>query len=130
MNLFIDNKSGSPIYDQIFTQMKSHILTGVLPEGALLPSIRALAKDLRISVITTKRAYDELEREGYIYGVAGKGFFVAKRNPSLVYEEGISGIQSLRFVALVLFAFISGRKRYALPSAPRYAFSPSNISCP
>lgn len=104
MNLFIDNKSGSPIYDQIFTQMKIHILTGVLPEGALLPSIRALAKDLRISVITTKRAYDELEREGYIYGVAGKGFFVAKRNPSLVYEEGLRKIEEYLQHAVFLAA--------------------------
>ena len=62
MNLFIDNKSGAPIYDQIFTQLKNRILSGELRENEMLPSIRSLAKDLRISVITTKRAYDELER--------------------------------------------------------------------
>ena len=64
MNIFIDNKSGTPIYDQIYSQIKDQIINGTLKEDEALPSIRNLAKDLRISVITTKRAYDELEREG------------------------------------------------------------------
>ena len=67
MNLFIDNKSGAPIYDQIYTQIKNEILNGNLQPDEALPSIRALARDLRISVITTKRAYDELEKEGFLY---------------------------------------------------------------
>lgn len=67
MNIFIDNKSGAPIYEQIFTQLKSQIISGTLPSDEALPSIRSLAKDLRISVVTTKRAYDELEKEGFIY---------------------------------------------------------------
>ena len=65
MNIFIDNKSGAPIYEQIFTQLKSQIISGTLPSDEALPSIRSLAKDLRISVVTTKRAYDELEKEGF-----------------------------------------------------------------
>ena len=66
MNIFIDNKSGAPIYEQIFTQLKSQIISGTLPSDEALPSIRSLAKDLRISVVTTKRAYDELEKEGFL----------------------------------------------------------------
>ena len=93
MNLFIDNKSGAPIYDQIFTQLKNRILSGELGENEMLPSIRSLAKDLRISVITTKRAYDELEREGFIYTVAGKGCFVAAKNVELLREENLKKIE-------------------------------------
>ena len=93
MNLFIDNKSGAPIYDQIFTQLKNRILSGELGENEMLPSIRSLAKDLRISVITTKRAYDELEREGFLYTVAGKGCFVAARNVELLREETLKQIE-------------------------------------
>lgn len=63
MNIFIDNKSGAPIYEQIFTQLKSQIISGTLPSDEALPSIRSLAKDLRISVVTTKRAYDELKKK-------------------------------------------------------------------
>ena len=66
MYIFIDNKSGAPIYDQIYSQIKAQIINGTLKEDEALPSIRSLAKDLRISVVTTKRAYDELEKEGYI----------------------------------------------------------------
>ena len=76
MQLYIDNRSGAPIYDQIYSQIKDAILSGQVTEGEALPSIRALAKDLRISVITTKRAYDELENEGFIYTLPGKGCFV------------------------------------------------------
>ena len=93
MELLIDNKSGAPIYDQIYTQLKAQIISGALREHEQLPSIRNLAKDLRISVITTKRAYDELEREGFIYTVAGKGCFVAAKNVELFREENLKKIE-------------------------------------
>ena len=87
MQLYIDNRSGAPIYDQIYSQIKDAILSGQVTEGEALPSIRALAKDLRISVITTKRAYEDLERDGFVVTVAGKGCFVAPRNLELMREE-------------------------------------------
>ena len=93
MDILIDNKSGAPIYDQIYSQIKTQIISGALREDELLPSIRNLAKDLRISVITTKRAYDELEREGFLYTVAGKGCFVAARNVELLREETLKQIE-------------------------------------
>ena len=92
MNIFIDNKSGLPIYDQIYSQIKSQIINGALQEDEALPSIRNLAKDLRISVITTKRAYDELEKEGFIYTIPAKGCFVAPKNVELLREENIKKI--------------------------------------
>ena len=95
MNIYIDNKSGTPIYDQIYTQIKNQIISGDLKEDELLPSIRNLAKDLRISVITTRRAYDELEREGYIQTVAGRGSFVGRRSAELVREENLRRIEQL-----------------------------------
>jgi GntR family transcriptional regulator len=91
--ILIDNKSGLPIYDQIFTQIKGHILSGELKTDEPLPSIRGLAKDLRISVITTKRAYDELERAGFLYTVPGKGSFVAAKNAELIREEHLKKIE-------------------------------------
>ena len=93
MNLFIDNKSGKPIYEQIYSQIKAQIISGELCEDEALPSIRNLAKDLRISVITTKRAYEELEREGFLYTVAGKGCFVAPKNVELLREENLKRIE-------------------------------------
>ena len=93
MHIFIDNKSKAPIYDQIYTQLKIHILNGVLKEDDSLPSIRNLAKDLRISVITTKRAYDELEKEGFIYTIASKGCFVAPKNLELLKEQNLKKIE-------------------------------------
>ena len=93
MHIFIDNKSGMPIYDQICSQLRGLILSGALREDEPLPSIRGLAKDLRISVITTKRAYEELEKEGLIYTLPGKGSFVAGRNPELVREEHLRQIE-------------------------------------
>ena len=93
MLILIDNKSGAPIYDQIFTQIKGHILSGELKTDEALPSIRGLAKDLRISVITTKRAYEELERAGFIYTVPGKGSFVAAKNQELLREEHLKKIE-------------------------------------
>ena len=93
MNIFIDNKSGKPIYEQIYSQIKDQIISGDLCEDEALPSIRNLAKDLRISVITTKRAYEDLEHEGFIYTVAGKGCFVAPKNVELLREENLKKIE-------------------------------------
>ena len=93
MQLYIDNRSGAPIYDQIYSQIKDAILSGQVTEGEALPSIRNLAKDLRISVITTKRAYDELENEGFIYTLPGKGCFVAERSTELLREENLKKIE-------------------------------------
>lgn len=93
MNIFIDNKGGVPIYDQIYTQIKNLIISGELNENDALPSIRGLSKDLRISVITTKRAYDELEREGFIYTLPAKGCFVAPKNTELLREENLKKIE-------------------------------------
>ena len=93
MVVLIDNKSGLPIYDQIYSQIKIQIINGDLKEDTALPSIRNLAKDLRISVITTKRAYDELEKEGFIYTIPSKGCFVAKKNVELLREENLKKIE-------------------------------------
>ena len=87
MNVIISNASDRPIYEQIYTQIKGAILRGECKEGDPLSSIRALAKELRISVITTKRAFDDLERDGFIYSVQGKGSFVAVKNRELLREE-------------------------------------------
>lgn len=94
MHIFIDNKSGVPIYDQIYTQIKNHIISGELQADAPLPSIRSLAKDLRISAITTKRAYDELEKEGFIYTVAAKGCFIAPKNVEWLREENLKKMEA------------------------------------
>lgn len=93
MELYIDNKSGAPIYDQIYSQIKQQIISGALRSDEALPSIRGLARDLRISVITTKRAYDELEKEGFLYAVPGKGFYVAPKNTQLLQEETLKKIE-------------------------------------
>ena len=93
MNLFIDKKSSRPIYEQLQNQIKAQIISGELKEDEMLPSIRNLARDLRISVITTKRAYDELEREGFIYTVAAKGCFVAPKNIELIREGNLKQIE-------------------------------------
>ena len=87
MDIILSNSSGKPIYEQITDQVKEQIMTGALAAGDALPSMRLLAKELRISVITTKRAYEELERDGFITTVPGKGCFVAPRNLELVREE-------------------------------------------
>lgn len=93
MDLIISNASGKPIYEQIYTQIKNNILSGQLSPGDALPSIRALAKDLRISVITTTRAYDELEKDGFIDRVPGKGCYVAEKNLELVREAHLKQIE-------------------------------------
>ncbi len=93
MNILIDNKSGTPIYDQIYSQIKSQIISGALKPDEMLPSIRGLAKDLRISFITTKRAYEELEKEGFIYTLPAKGCYVAPKNVELLREENLKKIE-------------------------------------
>ncbi len=93
MQVLIDNKTGIPIYDQIYTQVKDQIISGSLQPHEMLPSIRGLAKDLRISFVTTKRAYDELEKDGFLYTVAGKGCFVAPKNTELLREENLKKIE-------------------------------------
>ena len=93
MNILIDNKSGTPIYDQIYSQIKSQIISGELKQDEMLPSIRGLAKDLRISFITTKHAYEELEKEGFIYTLPAKGCYVAPKNLELLREENLKKIE-------------------------------------
>ena len=87
MNIIISNVGNQPIYDQIYQQIKQAILAGDLTAGTALPSIRSLAKDLRVSVITTKRAYEELEKDGFLYPIPAKGCFVAPKNVELLREE-------------------------------------------
>jgi GntR family transcriptional regulator len=87
VRIIISNSSPEPIYEQIARQIKAEIFAGALEEGSALPSIRALAHDLQVSVITTKRAYDELEREGFLDSVGGKGTFVAAQNPAFIREK-------------------------------------------
>ena len=94
MELIIRNTTNQPIYDQIYTQIKNQIISGELQADQALPSIRNLAKDLRISVITTKRAYEELEREGFIYTLPAKGCFVAPKNVELLREETLKQIEA------------------------------------
>ena len=94
MDIIISNSSSKPIYEQITSQVKNMILTGQLKEGAPLPSMRLLAKELRISVITTKRAYEDLERDGFIETVAGKGSFVASKNAEFLREEALRRVEA------------------------------------
>ncbi len=94
MVILIDNKSGEPIYTQIYTQIKNQIISGSLAPNSALPSIRALAKDLRISFITTKRAYEELEKDGFIYTIPAKGCYVAATNTALLREEMLKKIEA------------------------------------
>ena len=93
MELIIRNTVNQPIYDQICAQIKAQIIAGQLAPGEALPSIRALAKDLKISVITTKRAYDELEAEGFLFTVAGKGCFVAEKNLDIIREQQLKELE-------------------------------------
>ena len=93
MEIIIRNTVNTPIYEQIYAQLKAQIIAGELTPGEALPSIRALAKDLKISVITTKRAYDELEAEGFLYTVAGKGCFVAEKNLNLIREQQLKELE-------------------------------------
>lgn len=93
MDIIISNSGGKPIYEQIVSQVKGLILSGKLREGEALPSMRLLARELRISVITTKRAYEELEREGFLENVPGKGCFVAPQNRELLREAQLRKVE-------------------------------------
>ena len=93
MNVIVSNASDKPIYEQIYSQIKGAILRGEVKEGEILPSIRALAKELRISVITTKHAYEELEREGLIRSVSNKGFYVCKYNTDYLHEKQLMELE-------------------------------------
>ena len=104
MELVIRNTTNQPIYDQIYSQIKAQIIAGKLSPGEALPSIRALAKDLRISVITTKRAYDELEADGFLFTLAGKGCFVAEKNLDLIREQKLKELEDHLDAAVELAA--------------------------
>ena len=100
MDIIISNSSGVPIYEQIEEQIKGQIMAGQLVEGDALPSMRVLAKELKISIITTKRAYEDLERDGFIESITGKGSFVKKINGDIVREGLLSTIQELMEAAV------------------------------
>lgn len=110
MNIIIRNSSNKPIYEQIKDQLKQLIISGEMKQGEKLPSIRFLAKELRISVITTKRAYDELEQEGFIDSVQGKGSFVSGQNKDLIREEHLRNVEEHLKKALY-FASLSNISR-------------------
>lgn len=95
MNILINNSSMQPIYEQIVTQIKTAILEGTLAEGTMLPSVRSLSKDLRISALTVKKSYDALEQEGFIVTIHGKGSYVSKLNHNLALEEQRKEIEQL-----------------------------------
>ncbi|MBR3600691.1 MAG: GntR family transcriptional regulator [Lachnospiraceae bacterium] len=95
MNLIINNSSMTPIYEQIVMQMKDKIISGQLKPDVMLPSVRTLSKDLRISALTVKKAYDAMEQEGYIVTVHGKGSFVANVNPNIAMEEKQKEVEKL-----------------------------------
>lgn len=120
MNIQIDNSSNDPIYLQIKNQIKAQIISGDLKEGEKLPSIRFLAKELRVSMITAKRAFDELELDGFIDSVQGKGNFVAAQNKELIKEEYLKEIEGklqesidlARFIGLTNHELIEMLKNY------------------
>jgi len=95
MDIIISNSGGTPIYEQIAEQIKAKIISGELNAGDALPSMRLLAKELRISLITTKRAYEELEAQGFIESYTGKGSFVKAKNTELIREETLRQIEEL-----------------------------------
>lgn len=101
MQIILSNSSKEPIYEQITNQIKSSIFSGDLQEGAALPSMRQLAKDLQISVITTKRAYEELEKAGFIYSIVGKGSFVAEQNLEVMRERKLKAIEE-QLIAVIM----------------------------
>ena len=105
MDIILSNASGKPIYEQIADQVKEQIMAGTLSAGDALPSMRLLAKELRISVITTKRAYEELERDGFLENVPGKGCFVAAQNKELLRENQLRRVEEK-----LLEAIDEGRK--------------------
>lgn len=100
MNIIILNTAGIPIYEQIKDQIKAAIINGTLKDGDLLPSIRQLAKDLQISVITTMRAYNDLEQEGFIVSIQGKGSYVKPKNPELIKEQKLLEVEDNLLAAI------------------------------
>ena len=102
MKIIISNDSGIPIYEQIKNQIKAQIVAGDLKEDEALPGMRTLASDLKVSVITTKRAYNDLEQEGYTYSMPGKGSFVKKLNEEVVRENAISKIEKYFYDAMTV----------------------------
>lgn len=121
LHITISNTSGVPLYEQIYEQIRRMILDGSLKEDDPLPTIRSLAKDLRMSIITTTRAYKELERDGYIYSVVGRGSFVAKRNEELHSEERLSEMDQKLAEAADLARYC-GLSREEFLQAAQYAF--------
>ena len=113
MDIIISNDSDKPIYEQITSQIKNQIMQGSLREGDALPSMRTRAKELRISVITTKRAYEELEREGFITTVVGKGSFIKAADTRLLREENLKRIEE-HFQEAIRIASESGVTRQEL----------------
>ena len=105
MNISINNTRGVSLYEQIYEQIKNAVLSGELKSGDALPTIRSLAKDLRISVITTSRAYDELEKDGFIYSVVGKGSFVAAKGGGKALEEHLRKMEEYLAKAAKLAAY-------------------------
>ena len=114
MEIYISNSSPKPLYEQISEQIKAAILDGRLAPNEPLPSIRLLAKELRISVITTKRAYEDLEKAGFLYTVPGKGCFAAPQNPQLRREESLRQVQDALQQALDAAALGGIRKEEVL----------------
>ena len=110
MDIFISNSSSKPIYEQIADQIKEQIIAGTLAPGDALPSMRLLAKELHISVITTKRAYEELERSGFVYTIPGKGSFVCAKNTELMREEHLKQIEE-HMTAVRSLAQLTGLSR-------------------
>lgn len=114
MDIVISNSNGKPIYEQIYDQIKDGILQGKLVENKPLPSIRSLAKDLKISVITTKRAYDELEKDGFIYTQAGRGSFIRGGNLDYLKEEYLKKVEVALYEAKSLGQFANLSKKELL----------------
>lgn len=129
MNIIISNSGDKPIYEQITDQIKNMIMNGQLKEGMSLPSMRTLAKELRISVITTKRAYEELERDGFIVTMVGKGSFVKAADLRLVREEKLKQIESLLTEA-VRVAGTSGIERGEVVEMLYLVYGDEEISNP
>lgn len=129
MNIIISNSGDKPIYEQITDQIKNMIMNGQLKEGMPLPSMRTLAKELRISVITTKRAYEELERDGFIVTMVGKGSFVRAADLRLVREEKLKQIESLLMEA-VRVASTSGIERGEVVEMLYLVYGDEEISNP
>jgi len=113
MDILIDIKSGEPIYNQIYRQIRDQIISGRLEEHQLLPSIRGLAKDLRISFLTTKHAYDQLENDGFLYTVPGKGCYVAPKDMTLLREDSLRNIEA-HFSQIAELAKLGGITRQEL----------------